>query len=292
MTAPTSLPVTPAAPSFPAAIAALNLFVTWTRATFLAAFGCQAPPYNPSQPTRNWFDTSATPGPYEYALVNGPTASILALPVPANVGLPNLPGIYQYPAWSNPATTVAVVQLPGVAGTQPLNPQFLVSMADAEAVLAALPAGSEISEDSTDANVIWGAETRRDYTVNVPGGPAGQYVQPLRAAMTHISTDTSGNYASGGIGSPGSFLVSAAAINWAPAPDPGLSAGPAMAVPCAPLWPNTAFGVGPLASVEIVSTAVASTGGGLTADQASAIAQIPGMASILTQLATRFGITA
>lgn len=272
---PTSLPTIPVLPSLPAATAALDLFATWTRASYLAAFGVQAPPYNPSEPTRNWFDTSANPGPYSCVQVSGSTASIVPLAVPANVAVPNLPGAYQYPAWSNPATTTAVLTFPGTNNPGPM-PSVQVgeicSQADAQAVAAACPAGTTVTEDPSDANVTWNTETRRTWLINVPNGPQGVFAATLRATMTAISTDTSGNYVSGGVGSPGSFQVSGSSLVWVPTPDPGLSAGAAMAVPCAPLWANTAFAPGPLGiGVEIISSATpsASGEGGLTATQAA-----------------------
>lgn len=270
---PVSLPVTPPVPNQATySPADLWLFQTYTRASFLAAFGFEAPVYDPSQLTRNWFDTSASPGPYSCVQVNGSNASIVPLPVPKNVALPNLPGPFLYPAWVNPPTTTAMLQLPGEVPT-PANPEFLCSFADAEAVLAALPAGSAVSEDPDDANINWGAETRRNYTVTIPGGPSKQYCQPLRAAMTHVITDPStSTYLLGGVGSPGAFQLVGGAPQWFPIADPGLSAGPAMPVPVRPLAPGESLQSGILGAVQVVNAnfgAPAAAGGGLTAAQAT-----------------------
>lgn len=269
-----SLPVTPPVPNQASySPADLELFQTYTRASFLAAFGFEAPVYDTSQPTRNWFDTSASPGPYP--VVSG--LSIVPLAVPKNVTLPNLAGAFLYPAWVNSPTTTAMLQLPGEVPA-PANAEFLCSFADAEAVVAALPAGSAVSEDPNDANVNWGAETRRNYTVTIPGVSGPQYCQPLRAAMTHIITvPSTSTYVSGGVGSPGAFQLVGGAPQWFPIADPGLSAGPAMPVPVRPLAPGESLQSGILGAVQVVNAnfgTPAAAGGGLTAAQAAQLNRI------------------
>lgn len=251
---PTSLPAIPAQPELPSyGITALSLFQPWTRETFQAAFGQQAPPYDPSQPTRTWFDTSAQPGPYLAIQVTGGSPAIVPLPMPANVALPNLAGAYRYPAWVNSSSTPAQIQWPGFAPEPLGNPAELCSLADAQAVAAALPSGTTVSEDSMDASVIWGSETRRMYVVNIPGGPSLNAAF-LRAMMTRQITDPQGNVL-GGAGAPGSFIISGDNASWNLTPDPGLTAGPALPVPCRPLLPNEVFEAGLLgAGVMIVRT--------------------------------------
>lgn len=293
---PTSLPVIPAAPSTPAyGIADLDLFKTYTRASFLASVGEQAPPYDPTQRTRTWFDTSASPGPY--VAIDPGTGQSVSLAVPKNVALPNLAGAYEYPEWNNPPTTVAELNFGGglpSPGTLPAAE--LCSAQDAEAVKDACPVGTTVGEDPTDASSInWGSETRRRYTVNVPNGPQGVYAAILRAEMTAIHRDPSGGYISGGVGSPGSFQLQGGSLVWVPLPDPGLSASGAMLVPTRPLLAGESIQPGIMGVMQIVNAnnggGAASQGGGLTPQQAQAIAQIPGMASILNQLAQRFGIS-
>ena len=261
-----------------------------TRALYLSLNGVQAPPYDPAHPTRNWYDQSPSPGypsPGSYLVVevNGTSGSMATIPVPASVSVPNLSGAYQYPAWVNPPTTAALLSLPGEpGGPTPLNPDLLISLADAEAVLAALPAGSTISEYAEDTLVIWGAETRRQYTVSVPNGPQGQFCQPLREAMTAIIEDVGGNYVSGGVGSPGSFEVTTGAITWVPAPDPGLSAGAPTPVPCRALIANGADqevlvpgplleGVQVLRLDLLAAASGGSAAGGLSEDQGAWVLQ-------------------
>lgn len=290
-----SLPVVPAQPAQLAySPADLELFEypnpaspggagTLTRALYMALTGAQAPPYDSTNPTRNWYDQSANPGypsPGSYVVieVNGSaTASISSISVPANVQAPNLPGPYQYPAWENPSTTIAQITFPGFPA-QPLPATFLCLESDAQAVAAALPAGTTVGEDSTDFMVTWSTEPRRRYTVSVPNGPQQVYAAPLRAAMTQVLTGPNGNYISGGVGSPGTFTVSGINMpTWAPVPDPGLSAGPAMPIPCRPLISNGAdqeilvpgpLGIGvQVVRLDYLASSSGVAGGGLTVEQ-------------------------
>lgn len=261
-----------------------------TRALYLSLNGVQAPPYDPTNPTRNWYDQSPAPGypaagSYLVVEVKGTSASIASIAVPANVAVPNLSGPYQYPAWVNSPTTVALLSLPDEpGGPTPLNPDLLISLADAEAVLAALPAGSTISEYAEDEQVIWGTETRRQYTVSVPNGPQNQACQPLRQVMTAVRTDPDGNYVSGGVGSPGAFEVTAATIMWTPLQDPGLSAGAPTPVPCRALIADgtdqevlvpgpLSMGVQVLRLDFLAGSSTGSAAGGLSEDQGAWVLQ-------------------
>lgn len=272
---PASLPATPVQPDLASyGISALNQFQTWTRASYLAAFGAQAPSYDPTQATRTWFDTTSQPGPYSVIQVSGTSAVVVPFAVPVNVTVPNLPGPYQYPAWVNPSTTVAQMQEPGFGPTPFGNAAALCSLADAEAVLAALPAGASISEESLDAQILWGTETRRQYVLTVPDG--GRFnAAYLRAMMTQQITDPQGNVL-GGVGAPGSFTISGNAAIWTLTHDPGLSAAAAMPVPCRALLPNERFEPGLLgAGVMIVRTDMQQPGSsGFSTAQANWVVQV------------------
>lgn len=95
---PTSIPaqIVPTTDPFP--LSDLNLFVEFTRESYEAAFGVDAPTEDTTQPNRGWFDTSANPGPYGYYNQSG--NSYIEFSV-KNPGAPNLPGINpnQYPAY-------------------------------------------------------------------------------------------------------------------------------------------------------------------------------------------------
>lgn len=276
---PISTPSVPAQPNlanYP--VSALNLFQTYTRTTYLAQFGVQAPAYNPSLPSRNWFDTSAAPGPYQGIQINpagtaGSTlAQVVPLAVPANVALPNLSGIYQYPTYANlPATTPAIHVWGNGLPSTGVSVAYICSLADAQAVANSFGLLT-LGEDPADGNVTWNGETRRDYTVTPKGGTMALEACPLRVLMTAQEFDSNGNYTGGGVGAPGSWTNPLGANPvWDLAFDPGASASSALTpVPVRSMLPNEQFAVGTLGTIEISRTDIAgpSNGsGGLTSAQ-------------------------
>src|SRR5215471_15393890 len=59
MTTPVSRPVPPVEPNQLAyGISQLALFTSYTRASYLAAFGVQAPAWDPSRVRKTWFDST------------------------------------------------------------------------------------------------------------------------------------------------------------------------------------------------------------------------------------------
>ncbi|MDE2100757.1 MAG: hypothetical protein KGL39_26160 [Patescibacteria group bacterium] len=287
--AQTSTPSAPAQP--PTAVyspSALQEFVTYTRASYQAAFGVQAPPFNASQAPRSWFDTSSNPGPYQVVQSNPgatPPAALVSLPVPAGVNLPNLVGAYQYPAYVNlPATTVAVFQWPGIGGTTPIPVSNICSLSDANLVAASMAnsstplASTSIGIDAAYAqNAVWGAETRRPYTVTV--GTTTYDVCPLVVAMSHVVTQN-GQYVSGGYGSPGVWSnLNSGAPTWVSTPDPGLTTTTTpVPVPVRSLLPGEQFQLGLLNSLQVVNTnaqpITPSAGASLSQNQLNFILQV------------------
>jgi hypothetical protein len=58
MSNPVSQPVIPPQPNqLYYGVSALALFQTFTRDTYLSAFGIQAPPYDPTRVIKTWFDS-------------------------------------------------------------------------------------------------------------------------------------------------------------------------------------------------------------------------------------------
>ena len=60
---PTSLPVVPAQPDLKTYnFSALDLFVNFSRESYLKKFGQQAPPWKAGEPLKTWFDTLGVSG--------------------------------------------------------------------------------------------------------------------------------------------------------------------------------------------------------------------------------------
>lgn len=95
-------PSTPPQPATsPYAVNALELFPTYTRATYLSKTGTQAPPFDITRPAKAWFDSSAT-GSVNYTVFNQSMSQpeLIALTlnqqVANSVNLPGLPTYTQY----------------------------------------------------------------------------------------------------------------------------------------------------------------------------------------------------
>lgn len=108
MSDPVSLPVVPPQPDREAyGFAELALFQTYTRETYRAAFGVQAPPWNPARPSKYWFDStadaSAAANVAAYKIFAVDSTGIwairqLVLPAAEAVAI-NLPGLVTYPPY-------------------------------------------------------------------------------------------------------------------------------------------------------------------------------------------------
>lgn len=90
-----------------------------------------------------------------------------------------------------------------------------------------------------EAQIIWGAETRRMYLLSVPNGPLLNAAY-LRAAMTQQIIGPNG-YEGGGVGAPGAFTISGITATWSLTHDAGANATPPIAVPCRALLPDESF---------------------------------------------------
>src|ERR1700676_1207384 len=108
MSTPVSQPVTPVQPNQEVyGIQELGLFSTYSRDTYLALFGIEAPAWDPSRVTKTWFvSTGDTSNPaniaiYQTITLNQSaqwTMSPLVLPA-QEAAIVNLPGAAVYPAY-------------------------------------------------------------------------------------------------------------------------------------------------------------------------------------------------
>jgi len=246
MSTPVSIPVNPPQPNTEYyGIAALGLFQNYSRESYLAAFGVQAPPYDPSRLIKMWFDSAAD------------TSN------PANVSLYKTVGLDQSGNWSLqqmviPASEAATVNLPGtvtyppyvIAPTQAtrggatINPAYLSMPGDAAALMAKL-GGSHLVDEGTSPvfPVIYPAgEPRRvlDFTV---GGN-----------LYNVGTLLAAENANG-IGYPGQWDTSGI-VTWVPDPAAPTGMDDSRAprpMPVRSLLANEKFNVG-LMGVGIVRT--------------------------------------
>ena len=216
---------------------ALALFQTFTRDSYRALFGVEASPWDPSRPTKTWFDssvfdstvdTSASGHVASYKMVdrdaNG-AWSILPLSMPAfEAANVNFPGAVVYHSYSvNPTNATR--------GGSPINPLYLSLEADARSLMPALAATSLIDEGATaifpvvyppeEQRRMWAILLSASRPVNV-----GALLQMRNAK---------------GLGAPGHWDLSSAGPVWVadpPAPTGFDDSRPARPVPVRDLLPN------------------------------------------------------
>ncbi len=268
MGTPVSRPTIPAQPNQLAyGISQLALFSNYTRESYLAAFGVQAPPWDPSRVRKTWFDSTVdTSNPTNLAVYKmiAPDASgvwgFRQLVLPAiEAATVNLPGSVTYPAYSVAPTQVT-------SGGSPVNPNFLSLEADARSLMTAL-GGTGLVQETGNAifPIVYPAsEPRRiwDFFVNGVLVNAGTLLLAQNA---------------NGIGAPGRWDTSKGEPVWIPAPPPPTGVDdmrPPREMPVRDLLPNEKLQTG-LMGVSVVRTDLEQQQSGqFTADDRATLQQI------------------
>ena len=279
MSTPVSRPLIPAQPNLECyGIQSLALFVSYTRDSYLAAFGVQAPAWDPARVTKTWFDTSvfdtsslAATATYNIVAVNpGGVWSLQPLTMSADeAATVNLPGAVSYPVYT-------IAPTGATSGGAVINAAYLSLQSDAEALMAAL-GGTGLSEETGNAAfpIIYpSGEPRRiwDFYVNGILSNAGQLTAQRNA---------------NGVGSPGSWSITVNGLVWTPAPAPtGLNdTRPARPMPVRNLLPNEQLQAG-LMGISVIRTDLVeqqqAQAGQFTADDRATLQQIYQMLVRLT----------
>jgi hypothetical protein len=246
---PVSLPVVPAQPDLLAyGVQELALFETYTRDSYLAAFGIQVPAWDPTRVKKSWFDSSVDASdPSNVAVykiagkdATGNNYAIKQMVIPAQeAATVNLPGAITYPAYVVAPTDVTRA---GVG----INPNYLSLQADALALMTLFGATQMIDEGTGSAvfpTVYPPDEPRRMWDIIFKG-------QPLNVGLMLLQQNANG------VGAPGSWDWSSSDPMWtaAPAPPTGLNdTRQPRDMPVRDLLANEKFQIG-LMGVSIVRT--------------------------------------
>lgn len=232
---PVSLPVTPAEPAAESySILDLALFKSYSRESYRAAFGVDAPPYDRSRRQKSWFDSSVSSSAqnrtvsYHVATRDQNGSEILQQVVmPAEeAATVNLPGAVQYPPY-------VVAPTLATRGGSILNPVYLSLESDAEALMTEL-GGSSLQQE--------------EFPPFTPDYPADEPRRPweflLRGQLYNVGALLARRNAQG-IGAPGHWDLSSPAPVWVPDPN-GLAgaddARPPWEMPLRDLLPNEKLG--------------------------------------------------
>lgn len=202
---PTSVPVIPAQPvQANYSTAQLALFQTFTRASYLSAFGVQAPPWDPTRASKYWFDSTVDPTQVvngTYTVVDLASASLVQLTMPASEACTvNIPGVYTYPTYVIAPTDATKGGAPIVASWLSLQPQ-------AQALMTMFGGSNLVDAGLTTLlPIIYPSdEPRRMWNFTLHG-------VPVNAGMLMASEYSQG------VGAPGQWDLSSGSPVWIPAP--------------------------------------------------------------------------
>lgn len=272
MTTPVCVPQNPAQPDQAIyGFSALQTVPVFTRASYLAAFGVQAPDFDAAKPPKYWFDSSvdtsnaANVAIYDQVQLSGLSAEIVQMQLPAaEAACVNIPGLLTYPPY-------VIVPTDATISGQPINPDVLSSYQDAVNLAASWGLGSSAVFD--------GDPTIGPFLVNYPADETRrQWMILFKGVAENVGICLAAMYAQG-IGHPGSWDLDGADPAWIPVPDPpdGISSGVPqpgtdVPIPVRPLLPNeqiiATLGGAMIARTDMSSAATDSGGFG-PADRAT-----------------------
>ena len=211
MSNPVSRPAAPAQPDQEFyGVQELALFKTFTRESYRAAFGIEAPPYDPSRVIKSWFDSTVdTSDPSNVAVYKivgkdparnwGLRQAVLPAHEAATV---NLTGAISYPAYVVPPTRAT-------RGGSGINANYLSLDSEARGLMAEIGGDSVVDEgNSTVFPVVYPPdEPRHAWDIMFHG-------QPLNVGLLLLM-----KYAKG-VGAPGRWNTQNNDAIWVPDPPP------------------------------------------------------------------------
>ena len=243
-----------------------------TRATYLQAYGEEAPPYDPTRRIKRWVlpvqaDCKTPERSMRLVDVWDPSlkeVSQIAMSV-AEAARPNLPGVASFPKYTPAETTTA--RMVGAGGSQEINGLALADPAAATAIAGEIgrDLGIQVSvqkvPDPWPWVIVWGGETRRNLTLVTSTGQSWDAETLLRQRFA------------AGVGAPGRWVQGQSGVTFVPdTPQTGeMDLRPEIPMACRPLLPNerldfSPFGVA-VVRTDLTQDQLAPGTGGLTAAQ-------------------------
>jgi hypothetical protein len=268
---PISPPVVPAQPSTEFYnILDLALFKAYSRDSYRAAFGVEAPAYDPTRVLKSWFDTTvdvSSPGNVAvYRVVaqdpNG-NGILQQMVMPAQeAATVNLSGAIQYAAYVVAPTLAS-------RGGSIMNPIYLSLQSDAQALMTELGGANLQQEDLASFPATYPSdELRRPWYFVVQG-------QSVNVGALLLTRNAKG------VGAPGHWDVSSPQPVWVPdppAPTGEDDARPPRAMPVRDLLPNEQLYRGTMGMLGVVRTdlqkTAAEASGQFTADDRAMLRMI------------------
>jgi len=164
-------------------LSSLEVFPRYTRESYEAKFGVQAPPCDGTKPLKAWFDPAGAGVYHQLVGVSGATPPTFAalIMTPAEAKSINLPRAYRYPEYIIPPTPGTLL-IQGVKRV-PMFAQNLSTSEQANGLAVELTAAGWLvsapyeidkkpKEGPSDVTVVyeWNGETRRHWMIDVDRG--------------------------------------------------------------------------------------------------------------------------
>jgi len=244
---PVSQPVVPAQPGTEFyGVQDLALFKSYSRESYRAAFGLEAPAYDPARRGKNWFDSTvdiSDPDNVAVYRIVGQDKSghglLRQIVMPAHeAAAVNLSGAIQYPPY-------IVTPTRATRGGSSLNAIYFSLESDARALMKELGGDTLQQEDLASFPTAYPSEElRRSWVFQVRG-------TPVNAGALLLGRNAQG------VGAPGHWDVSAAEPVWVPdrpGPTGTDDMRPPREMPVRDLLPNEEFFLGLMGILGIVRT--------------------------------------
>jgi hypothetical protein len=275
------------------ALTELYLFVMYDRASYNQAFGTDPPTYDPSKPTKSWFDSSAAastvPVKYQYWgwNTNGQMVQNTFTLSPADAASVNVWGYHPYPPYV-PMPTQATRGGTG-PGSFPMPPTVLSTQDQANALATAWKLPTSVVVNGTMAgpfpDIFPASELRRPWAI-------------LRGGLVFYAGEQIAIQNADGVGAPGHWDLSGNVPQWvSDIPPQPANLNPEGPIPMRALKANEGFVTGGMmdpgpyvgrTDLGAPAAASAPSGGGLTDAQDQRLQRVEDRVNAIAQ---RFGIS-
>lgn len=213
-------------------ISEIYIFKNYTRTSFEAEFGVQAPPFDVSKPVKTWFDLTVKTPTVTYQTLNLNTLQFISLTLTKEEAASlNLPGEYRYEKYVVEPTE-CLVTFPGFPiPPATLNDNFLTTRVDAELLAKEL---GGVVEDAFSPN---GSFYGRKLSCQVDKRNVWEVVLGQKRYIAGLLLKQKNEF---GIGHPGFWDQTGDILVWKRT-QPVTTSSNVMRTPVRPLFPNETF---------------------------------------------------
>jgi hypothetical protein len=213
-------------------VSEIYIFKNYTRTSFEAEFGVQAPPFDAKKPVKTWFDLTVKTPTITYSTLNLNTLQFINLTLTKEEAASlNLPGEYRYEKYVVEPSD-CLVSFPGFPiPPAPINPTFLTTRVVAEEL------AKEMGGTVADAFSVGGTFSGRQLVCQTDKRNVWEIVLGQKRVVAGILYEQKNR---NGIGYPGTWDLTGEEPNWKPAQVITTSTN-VMRTPVRQLYPGETF---------------------------------------------------